>query len=96
MQESTQLLKDAGLKIVYHLMPGMPGSDFDKDIEAFKTIFTNPAFKPDMIKLYPCLVIDKTKTYQWYQEGTYKPYSTEEATNLIVEVKSSCRHGYAS
>jgi elongator complex protein 3 len=87
VQESTQLLKDAGLKIVYHLMPGMPGSDFDKDIEAFKTIFTNPAFKPDMIKLYPCLVIDKTKTYQWYQEGTYKPYSTEEATNLIVEVK---------
>jgi elongator complex protein 3 len=85
--ESTRLLKDAGLKIVYHLMPGIPGSNFEKDLEAFKTIFNDPAFKPDMIKLYPCLVIDKTKTYQWFKEGTYKPYSTEEATELIAEVK---------
>ncbi len=87
VQESTRLLKDAGLKIVYHLMPGMPGSNFEKDLEAFKTVFTDPTYKPDMIKLYPCLVIEKTKTHQWYQEGIYKPYSTEEATNLIAEVK---------
>lgn len=87
VQESTRLLKDSGLKIVYHLMPGMPGSNFNKDLAAFRKIFTDSAFKPDMIKLYPCLVIDKTKTYQWYKEGHYQPYSTEEATNLIVEVK---------
>ena len=85
--ESTRLLKDSGLKIVYHLMPGMPGSDFNSDLNAFKKIFSDPNYKPDMIKLYPCLVIEKTKTHQWYKEGSYKPYSTEEATNLIAEVK---------
>jgi elongator complex protein 3 len=85
--EATSTAKDAGLKIVYHLMPGMPGSNPTKDLEAFKRVFTDPAFKPDMIKIYPCLVIAGTKTYQWYCEGVYEPYSTEEAANLIAEVK---------
>ncbi|HDM22678.1 MAG TPA: tRNA uridine(34) 5-carboxymethylaminomethyl modification radical SAM/GNAT enzyme Elp3, partial [Methanomicrobia archaeon] len=37
--ESTQLLKDSGLKINYHLMPGLPGSNIERDIRAFKNIF---------------------------------------------------------
>jgi elongator complex protein 3 len=85
--EATQIAKDAGLKIVYHMMPGMPGSSPQKDLEAFKRTFTEPAFKPDMIKIYPCLVINGTKTHQWYQEGTYEPYTTAEATELVAEVK---------
>ena len=87
--EATRIAKDSGLKIVYHLMPGMPGSNPTKDLEAFKRVFTDPAFKPDMIKIYPCLVIAGTKAHDWYCEGVYKPYSTEEATNLIAEVKKS-------
>ena len=39
--EATQIAKDAGLKIVYHLMPGMPGSNPEKDIAAFKRIFSD-------------------------------------------------------
>jgi elongator complex protein 3 len=85
--EATRIAKDAGLKIVYHLMPGMPGSNPTKDLEAFSRVFTDPAFKPDMIKIYPCLVIANTKAHQWYREGVYQPYSTEEAANLIAEVK---------
>jgi elongator complex protein 3 len=87
VKEATRIAKDAGLKIVYHLMPGMPGSNPTKDLEAFKRVFTDPAFKPDMIKIYPCLVIAGTKAYDWYREGVYRPYSTEEAANLIAEVK---------
>ncbi len=87
VQEATRVCKDAGLKIVYHLMPGMPSSSPAKDLEAFQRIFTDPAFKPDMIKIYPCLVIEGTKTHKWHQEGTFQPYSTEEAANVIAEVK---------
>jgi elongator complex protein 3 len=87
--EATRIAKDAGLKIVYHLMPGMPGSNPTKDLEAFKRVFTDPAFKPDMLKIYPCLVIAGTKAYDWYREGVYKPYSTAEAANLIAEVKKT-------
>ncbi len=85
--EATQIAKDAGLKIVYHMMPGMPGSNPQKDLQAFQKIFTNPGFKPDMIKIYPCLAIAGTKTYEWYQEGAYEPYTTEQAANVITEIK---------
>jgi elongator complex protein 3 len=87
--EATQVAKDSGLKIVYHMMPGMPGSNPKKDKEAFKRIFTDSHFKPDMIKIYPCLAIAGTKAYQWYQEGSYTPYTTEEATALIAEIKKT-------
>jgi len=85
--EATRIMKDAGLKIVYHLMPGMPGSNMKKDLEAFKKVFTSPDFKPDMIKIYPCLVLKGTKAYEWQSEGTYRPYTTSEAADLIVQVK---------
>jgi elongator complex protein 3 len=87
VEEATRIAKDAGLKIVYHLMPGLPGSNPQKDLAAFKRVFTDSAFKPDMIKIYPCLCIAGTKAYEWYREGTYMPYSTEEAAELIAEVK---------
>ncbi len=87
--EATRIAKDAGLKIVYHMMPGMPGSDHQKDLAAFKRIFTDSDFKPDMIKIYPCLTIAGTKTYEWYQNGTYEPYTTEEAANIIAEIKKT-------
>jgi elongator complex protein 3 len=85
--EATRILKDAGLKVVYHMMPGLPGSNFEKDLEAFREIFENPVFKPDMIKIYPCLVLKGTKAYEWFLRGNYKPYTNEEAAELIVEVK---------
>jgi elongator complex protein 3 len=85
--EATRILKDAGLKIVYHMMPGLPGSSMEKDLAVFREIFSNSAYKPDMIKIYPCLVLKGTKTYEWFVRGEYKPYTTEEAAKLIVEVK---------
>lgn len=85
--EATRVLKDSGLKVCYHMMPGLPGSDFDRDLEAFKTLFADPRFRPDMLKIYPCLVVQSAKIYDWWRDGKYSPYTTEEATSLIVEVK---------
>jgi len=84
---ATQISKDAGLKIVYHMMPGMPGSNPEKDLTAFKQIFTDQNYKPDMIKIYPCLAIAGTKAHQWYQQGTYTPYTTEQATQIVADIK---------
>lgn len=87
VMEATRILKDSGLKVCYHMMPGLPGSDFDRDLEAFKTLFFDQRFKPDALKIYPCLVIKGTKLYDWWLQGKYHPYSTEEAAKLLVEVK---------
>jgi elongator complex protein 3 len=87
--EATRTLKDSGLKVAYHMMPGLPGSNPKRDLEAFKTIFTKPDYKPDMLKIYPCLVLKGTKTYEWWKKGTYTPYTTEQAAELIAEIKKN-------
>ncbi len=85
--EATQIIKDAGLKVCYHMMPGLPGADIDRDIEAFKTIFNDPNFKPDMLKIYPVLVIKGTELYEDMLENKYTPLTTEEAVELIAVLK---------
>ena len=85
--EATRILKDAGLKIVYHMMPGLPGSDFNRDLQGFQKIFNDSNFKPDMIKIYPCLVLKGTVAYEWWKREEYHPYTTEEAAHLVLEVK---------
>uniref|UniRef100_A0A7C5XFM7 Elongator complex protein 3 n=1 Tax=Ignisphaera aggregans TaxID=334771 RepID=A0A7C5XFM7_9CREN len=83
--EATRLLKDAGYKVVYHIMPGLPKSDLDKDLEMVKEIFENPDYKPDMLKIYPVLVIEGTKLYDLWREGLYKALNDDEAIELISE-----------
>jgi elongator complex protein 3 len=85
--EATRIMKDAGLKVVYHLMPGLPGSNMEKDLEAFRMVFESSDFRPDMVKIYPCLVLKRTKAYDWFLRGDYKPYTNDEATEFIADVK---------
>ncbi len=85
--KSTYMLKDAGFAVIYHMMPGLTGSDFNRDLEAFKTIFEDKNFKPDAIKIYPTLVMPNTKLYDLWKKNEYKPYSLQETVKLICEIK---------
>jgi elongator complex protein 3 len=84
---ATRIAKDAGLKVCYHMMPGLPGSTEKKDLNAFHTIFTDERFKPDMIKIYPTLVIKGTPLYELWKQGAYEPLTTETASHLISIIK---------
>ena len=85
--KATKELKDAGFKVLYHVMLGLPGSDCKKDLKSFKEIFTNPDFKPDMIKIYPCLVTAGTKLEKMYYSGEYKALELEKTVKLIADIK---------
>ena len=84
---ATRIAKDAGLKVCYHMMPGLPGSTEKEDLKAFQTIFSDEHFKPDMIKIYPTLIIKGTKLYDLWNEGKYEPLTTEQASLLIARIK---------
>ncbi len=85
--DATKLLKNAGFKINYHIMIGLPGSTYNKDIQMMKELFSNPNFQPDMLKLYPCVVLKNTKIYKDYQNKTFKPYSDKKLLQLLCEIK---------
>lgn len=84
---ATKILKDAGFKVMYQLMPNLPGSNPEKDFQAFKEIFENEDYKPDWLKIYPCLVCEEAKLYEIWKKGNYKPYPDKELINLLIEIK---------
>ena len=86
--ESFQITKDAGLKIVAHMMPGLPGSTPEKDLESFRMLFEDERFRPDMVKIYPCLVVEGTALFEWWRKGKYSPYDTDQAVDLISKIKA--------
>lgn len=85
--KATQLLKDSGFKVLYHLMPGLPGSNYKKDLEMMNEIFLNPDFKPDMLKIYPTCVVKGTKLYEMFKNKEYKAPDFKETAKLIGEFK---------
>lgn len=87
VKEATQLVKDSGMAIVYHMMPGLPGSSKKKDLSAFKKIFEEPEFRPDMLKIYPCLVTENTELYDMWKSGEFDPIEGKEAVDLVAEMK---------
>ncbi len=84
---ATKLLKDSAFKVTYHYMPGLPGVSLAREKKALKEIFSNPNFKPDNLKIYPCLVIKGTKLYSQWKKGLFKPMSTEKAVSLLAYAK---------
>lgn len=93
--DATRRLKDAGFKVGYHIMPGIPGSSFKKDVQMFKKLFSSENFKPDQLKIYPCQVIKGSELEKLYSKGKYRPYNDKEIVKLLVEFKkivpSYCR-----
>lgn len=85
---ATELLKNYGFKVDYHLMPQLPGSTPAKDARMLTEIFDNPAYRPDMIKIYPCTVVKKSPLYKWVKSGKYKPYSDKQLLELLINFKT--------
>ena len=86
-RHATQLLKDAAFKVSYHMMPNLPGSTVDRDIAMFKELFENPAYRPDMIKVYPCMVVPFSELKLWFEQGRHKPYTDDELLRIIYTIK---------
>ncbi|XP_015254566.1 PREDICTED: elongator complex protein 3 [Cyprinodon variegatus] len=84
--ESFQLAKDAGFKVVAHMMPDLPNVGMERDVEQFIEFFENPAFRPDGLKLYPTLVIRGTGLYELWKTGRYKSYTPSALVDLVARI----------
>ncbi len=85
---ATELLKTAGFKINYHMMPGLLGSSLEKDFQMFQQLFADPNFQPDMLKIYPTVVIKNSDLYNLWKKGTYQPLSNSDFTQLATKIKN--------
>jgi len=78
-----QAAKDAGLKLTVHIMPNLFASPED-DIKMFETLYNDPRFKPDALKIYPCLILENTELYNLWKRGEYVAYPEEEVIHVLA------------
>lgn len=86
--EANRLLRDAGLKVGFHIMPNMPGSTIEKDRWMLEELFSNPSYRPDFLKIYPTLVTPGSEIEQLFLDGRYAPYEEDALIDLIAYGKS--------
>lgn len=86
-KRSIQILRDLGFKINFHYMPGMPLTTVERDLAGMKELFSSSAYRPDMLKIYPCMVAEGTELLKEFKNGKFTPLSTENAAKLLVEFK---------
>ena len=88
-KRAAELLRNFGFKTDFHLMPQLPGATPESDLIMLKTIFSDPGYRPDMIKVYPCSVIKGSELYDWFKAGKYKAYPTEDLVRILKEFKTT-------
>ena len=86
MAVASEILRDYGYKIVYHMMPNLPASNRDKDIKMFKDLYNGLYHHPDMMKVYPCMTVRGSLLYKLYTQRKidYQPYNDKELTEVLA------------
>ncbi len=85
---AVELLKDAGFKTDFHLMPQLPGATPRSDLASLRRVFEDPAYRPDMVKIYPCVVLATAELHQDWVRGAYRPYSDRALLEMLIRFKT--------
>lgn len=80
------LAKNAGFKVIAHLMPDLPNMGWERDMESFREFFENPDFRTDGLKVYPTLVIRGTGLYELWKKGLYRNYEPTQLIDLVARI----------
>lgn len=86
---ATKALKDAGFKVVAHMMPNLPGSDPETDRQSFFRVWDDPDFRPDEIKIYPTVVVGNSALERLWKAGKFVPYSDEVLVPLMADLEAA-------
>ena len=81
---SAKLIRNYGFQLGLQMMIGLP---FDSEETVWFTANEFVKIKPDMVRIYPTLVVEDTKLATWLKEGTYRALSVEQA----VEQAKKCK-----
>ncbi|HEY53602.1 MAG TPA: tRNA uridine(34) 5-carboxymethylaminomethyl modification radical SAM/GNAT enzyme Elp3, partial [Caldilineae bacterium] len=88
MRQAVRTLRGAGFKIVVHWMANLYGDTLESDYEDFQRLWSDPAIRPDELKIYPTSLLEETELYRdYYLKGLYTPYTEEELVALIARCK---------
>lgn len=87
-RHAVRLLRLAGFKLHLHWMPNLLGATPESDRLDFTRLWTDPALRPDELKIYPCMLIEGTELYEHWKRGEYRPYDDDELVELLIDCKA--------
>jgi elongator complex protein 3 len=83
-----RLLRLAGFKIAAHWMPNLLGASPSSDLSDFDMLWSDPALRPDELKIYPCALLADTALHEEWRSGRYQPYDEETLIQLVADCKA--------
>lgn len=85
---SSELIKRFGMTLGHQLMLGLPGDTKEKDLNSLEQVLE---LQPDLMRIYPALVLKDTEMAEIYEQGLYKPYSLDEAVEISALMMKRCK-----
>ena len=79
-----ELLRIYGFKIHTHFMVNLYGSTCDEDKRDYDEFVSDLAFRPDEIKIYPCVLVEGTGLVAEYESGSWTPYDEETLVDVLI------------
>ena len=85
--KGSEMLRDYGFKVVYHMMPNLPTSNPEMDVLAFKNLYDGLDHHPDMMKIYPCMVLRGSLLYKMVTQRKieYSAYDDITLTHVLAD-----------
>lgn len=82
---ASKLIKEYGIKLGIQLMLGLPGATERSDLESAQKVLE---IDPNIVRIYPTLVIKETEMARMYERGEYIPLTIEEAIQRCKKIYS--------
>ncbi len=77
------LIRESGIELGIQTMLGLPGDSFEKSMNTARGVVE---LKPDMIRIYPAIVLKGTLMEYYYLNGKYTPLGVEEAVEWCAQI----------
>lgn len=79
VKKAVSLIRKYPIRLGLQMMTGLPSDTPEKSLATADKIIS---LKPDIVRIYPTLVLKGTALQELYEKGEYIPQSTEEAVEL--------------
>ncbi|MDX1415847.1 MAG: tRNA uridine(34) 5-carboxymethylaminomethyl modification radical SAM/GNAT enzyme Elp3, partial [Candidatus Promineifilaceae bacterium] len=87
-RDAFRLLRLAGFKIHGHWMANLLGATPESDLLDYGRLWSDPAIRPDELKLYPCMLVENAELYDYWLRGEYQPYTEEQVREVLINCMS--------
>ncbi len=83
--KASEMIKQHGFELGLQMMTGLYGDTDEKTVATAEKII---ALRPETVRIYPTVVLEKTRLELLYRNGEYTPQSVENAAEICSELLS--------